>query len=156
MIKTDPNRKETGKILKNSADGVVAKREKTLASDRVADCFLRMSGKTAEVETVIFMVQGSAAEPYQVRFVNRGAGNISACCTCPAGQNRMYCKHRFGIFGGQRKGIVFGNESDVSTVQGWLPGSDIEAAMKEVQKAEDKWRRQNKPRASAGRLFPGQ
>ncbi len=69
-------------------------------------------------------------------FTNKGGGNVSAYCTCPAGQNGMYCKHRFGILSGQSDGIVSGNESDIPSVQAWLPGSDIDRAMDDVRKAE--------------------
>ncbi len=84
-----------------------------------------------------FLVQGSAAEPYVVVFVNRGDGNLSAHCTCPAGQNGQYCKHRFAILGGKTKGIVSGNEDDVAAVVDWLAGSDIESALEVLARAEE-------------------
>jgi hypothetical protein len=79
-----------------------------------------------------FLVQGSAATPYEVEFVKRSETNISAYCTCPAGQNGMYCKHRFSIIEGKTKGIVSDNLEDVQTVKSWLSGSDIEAAIERV------------------------
>lgn len=79
-----------------------------------------------------FKVQGSAAEPYDVVFIQRGLGNLSAYCSCPAGVNGQYCKHRFGILEGSVKGVVSGNESEVEVVASWLPGTDVEAAMKQV------------------------
>lgn len=33
---------------------------------------------------IVFAVKGSAAEPYEVRFVKRSETNLSAYCTCPA------------------------------------------------------------------------
>lgn len=85
---------------------------------------------------IVFLVKGSAAEPYQTEFVKRSDTNISAYCTCKAGQNGMYCKHRFGILEGKTKGIISDNLNDVEVVQSWLPGSDIETAMIEVKKLE--------------------
>lgn len=83
-----------------------------------------------------FEVQGSADEPYRVHFVRSEDGNLSAYCTCPAGENGQYCKHRFRILDGVTKDIVSGNEREVAVVAGWLPGSDVERAMEVVAQAE--------------------
>lgn len=83
-----------------------------------------------------FQIQGSAPSPYDVTFVNRGDGNLSAYCTCPAGENGQYCKHRFGILNGDTKAIVSGNEHEVRLVVEWLAGSDIEVALQELSLAE--------------------
>jgi len=86
---------------------------------------------------VIFLVQGSQSEPYKVTFKKDG-NNLSGFCTCPAGDNGQYCKHRFNILGGLTEGIVSGNEADVQLVAAWLPGTDVEAAMNAVMDAEEK------------------
>jgi uncharacterized Zn finger protein len=90
----------------------------------------------AEEETVIFEVQGSSPEPYKVTFVRRSAGNLSAYCTCPAGDNGQYCKHRFRILDGSTKGIVSANKDEVATITSWLPGTDIEDAIQEMRRLE--------------------
>jgi hypothetical protein len=82
-----------------------------------------------------FLVQGSASEPYKVTFKKSG-NNLSAYCTCPAGENGMYCKHRFNILGGSTKGVVSSNLPDVQVVTSWLLGTDIEAAIKAVKVLE--------------------
>jgi hypothetical protein len=87
---------------------------------------------------LIFYVQGSAAEPYIVSFKKIGE-NLLAYCTCPAGDNGQYCKHRFSILGGFTDGIVSGNESDVTVVTSWLSGTDVEIAMKNLVDAEEKF-----------------
>lgn len=46
------------------------------------------------MEDICFLVQGSAEEPYKVTFKKNGS-NLSAYCTCPAGENCQFCKHRF-------------------------------------------------------------
>lgn len=90
------------------------------------------------MDTIRFLVQGSSTEPYKVTFQKNG-NNLSAFCTCPAGDNGQYCKHRFSILGGFSDEIVSVNESDVQTVAAWLPGTDIEAAMNAVMNAEEKF-----------------
>lgn len=82
-----------------------------------------------------FLVQGSASEPYEVVF-RRDGSNLSAYCTCPAGTNGMYCKHRFAILKGLAKGVVSENASEVAEVAAWLPGTDVEAAMADVEALE--------------------
>ena len=88
------------------------------------------------MEELRFKVQGSASDPYDVTFRLHGT-NLSAYCTCPAGVNGQYCKHRFGIMAGQTKGIVSRNESDVAIVHDWVPGTDVEAAIQDLVAAED-------------------
>lgn len=82
-----------------------------------------------------FLVQGSAGNPYEVSFRREGS-NLSAYCTCPAGANGMYCKHRVAILNGMTQGVVSGNASEVGEVAGWLSGTDVEAAMDEVEALE--------------------
>lgn len=100
------------------------------------------------METREFLVQGSAPEPYKVTFRKVG-GNLSAYCTCPAGENGMYCKHRFSILEGSIKGIVSGNEADVEIVASWLAGTDVEVAMKAVKDLEKEEERIKKQLSAA-------
>jgi len=85
---------------------------------------------------IIFKVQGSAPAPYEVQFIKRSDGNLSAYCTCPAGENGLYCKHRFNILDGITKSIVSGNLKDIDIVRSWLRGSDVEAAIKKMHQLE--------------------
>lgn len=82
-----------------------------------------------------FLVQGSAAEPYLVTFLKDGT-NLSAYCTCPAGENGQYCKHRFGLLAGSRAGLQSGNEGDLTVLASWLPNTDLEAALSRLARAE--------------------
>lgn len=82
-----------------------------------------------------FLVKGSRPEPYHVTFTKDG-DNLNAFCTCPAGENGQYCKHRFSILAGSKKSILSDNANDVSVVQSWLPGSDLELAFSELAEAE--------------------
>ena len=81
------------------------------------------------MQELYFKVQGSAPEPYEVSFIRRAQNNLSAFCTCPAGEKGQYCKHRINILAGITTGIVSMNEADVKTVTSWLPGTDIERAI---------------------------
>ena len=87
-------------------------------------------------EKIEFLVQGSASEPYQVKFYKEN-DNLTAICNCPAGKNGQYCKHRFLILSNDSKGIVSDNLSDVKKVASWLKGSDVEKAMDELVKREE-------------------
>jgi hypothetical protein len=66
----------------------------------------------------------------------RMGSNVSAYCTCPAGVNGQYCKHRFGILAGSDANLIDHDPADVATVSSWLPGSDIETAWVEVKQLE--------------------
>jgi len=89
------------------------------------------------MESIEFLVQGSAPKPYEVSFSKEG-NNLTAHCTCPAGQVGQYCKHRFRILEGKTQGIVSGNESEAQIIKSWLVGTDVESAMIEVKKAESR------------------
>ena len=88
------------------------------------------------MDEIGFEVQGSASEPYRVTFVRRSPTNLSAYCSCPAGENGQYCKHRFAILDGAENGLVSSNASDIQIVQSWLPGTDVEAALLRVRELE--------------------
>ncbi|MDD3180602.1 MAG: hypothetical protein PHQ04_09650 [Opitutaceae bacterium] len=86
---------------------------------------------------ITFLVQGSAVEPYVVRFTKNGS-NLTAHCTCPAGVIGQYCKHRFRILKGDNEGIVSGNQEQVKEVASWLSGTDVETALHDVRSAEER------------------
>jgi uncharacterized Zn finger protein len=90
------------------------------------------------MEELAFEVQGSAPEPYGVVFVRRSPTKLSAYCSCPAGENGQYCKHRFAILDGIQKHIVSANVGDVKIVQSWLPGTDVEQALLKMRDLEKK------------------
>jgi hypothetical protein len=82
-----------------------------------------------------FFIQGSADEPYRIE-IRLEAGRIIALCSCPAGVNGQYCKHRIGILTGDAKICTDLDMAAVATVRGWLPGSALEAAMQAVAMGE--------------------
>ena len=87
------------------------------------------------METITISVQGSAEDPYSVEFRKEGR-NLTAYCTCPAGEVGQYCKHRFRILRGDLEGVVGDREADVKKVASWLAGTDVEAALAELARAE--------------------
>jgi uncharacterized Zn finger protein len=87
------------------------------------------------MDQIEFLVQGLAPEPYETTFTRSG-NNINAFCTCPAGENGQYCKHRFGILAGDSRAVVSANKDEVLIVQSWLPGSDLEEALMQMAEAE--------------------
>lgn len=92
------------------------------------------------METIKFLVQGSAKTPYELIFERDGT-QIAAFCTCPAGENGTACKHRLSIFSGLDTGIVSGNAEKVTEIVAWLPGSTLAADMAELDEAERNFER---------------
>jgi uncharacterized Zn finger protein len=105
--------------------------------------------KGSSADTFEFLVQGSAPQPYLVSFRRRDAKNISAYCTCPAGESGMACKHRVRIFRGLIEGIVSKNTADVTTVAGWLAGSDVDTALNTIDQLEKEAERIKKALSAA-------
>lgn len=87
------------------------------------------------MEELVFLVKGSSPDPYEVTFIKDG-DSLTAICTCPAGTYGNFCKHRISILDGKAKSISSDNADQVATVVGWLPGTDVEAALSELRDAE--------------------
>ena len=87
------------------------------------------------ISTLSFAVQGSAAQPYQVKFQEH-AGRVAASCTCPAGIFQDLCKHRIMILNGITKGIVSDNVAAVAQVQSWISGTGVATALAEMTSIE--------------------
>lgn len=104
------------------------------------------------MKELIFFVQGSAKEPYKVTFQKNGV-NLSAYCTCPAGDKGQYCKHRFNILGRISDGIVSGNSLEVEIAASWLPGTDVEAAINNVIDAEEQFEMAKRKLTEAKKLL---
>lgn len=83
-------------------------------------------------ERIQFLVQGSAAKPYEVTFVKTGK-ELAAFCTCQSGKSRLSCKHRLDILDGNPNNIVSGNPQEVAKVQNWLPNTSIQQELRNVK-----------------------
>lgn len=79
-------------------------------------------------ETVIFLIQGSAKEPYEVKFSKKDQ-KVIATCTCPAGRFSGYCKHRVSILTNKSNGIISNNIEDVQKISSWIANTEIENAL---------------------------
>lgn len=93
------------------------------------------------MEEIIFKVQGSKIEPYEVTFIKTSTNNLSAYCTCKAGKNGQNCKHRFSIFEGKQQNIISANIEDVKIISSWLVGTDIEIYMHAMRDLENEKKR---------------
>lgn len=87
------------------------------------------------MEELVFLVKGSSAAPYEVTFIKDG-NSLTALCTCPAGTYGNFCKHRIAILHGDTRSITSDNAAKAATVMVWLKGTDVEAALAELQAAE--------------------
>lgn len=83
-----------------------------------------------------FLVEGSKGDEYTVTF-RVDNGQLRAGCTCNAAENGMACKHRLWLLSGDDENLLSENIDDLDRVVALLPGTDLEAAMKEVRKLED-------------------
>jgi len=89
-------------------------------------------------EEMHFRVKGSEPEPYEVVFRIEGA-NLTAVCTCRAGQAGMHCKHRLSLLAGDGRAIVSDDgQAGLDKLVGWLKGTDVAGAMAELLEAETK------------------
>ncbi|MEW9625644.1 SWIM zinc finger family protein [Rhodanobacter geophilus] len=88
------------------------------------------------MERMEFTVQGSAAIPYRVTL-EKGGTNLNAYCTCAAGSNGQYCKHRFRILSGNPEGLVGPDPDGLRVAVDWLEGTDVESALRDLIAAED-------------------
>jgi hypothetical protein len=104
------------------------------------------------MEEIKFDVQGSAAAPYSVVFLKKSDVTFSASCSCPAGIFGKYCKHRFSILGGNKKGIVSDNLEQVELVQSWVKGTDVERALIQIKELDIKLAQIKKELAASKKL----
>ena len=87
------------------------------------------------MKEIQFLVQGSAPQPYTVRFVKE-EDRLSAYCTCPAGENGQCCKHRLSLLAGDGEAVVSENSYQLEVVTSWLRGTDLEKLLVELTEAE--------------------
>jgi uncharacterized Zn finger protein len=81
-----------------------------------------------------FVIEGSQGDQYQVTFEKQGE-TLHAFCTCQAGENGIYCKHRFGLMDGSTAHLLSGNTADVERLKAMMEGTPLEAACLRVTEA---------------------
>ena len=62
--------------------------------------------------------------------------NLTVLCTCSEAQAAHFCSHRFEVFEGDHANILNDHSDDIQTLNHWVNGSDIQAAMRELSKAK--------------------
>ncbi len=87
-----------------------------------------------------FLVKGSQAEPYSVKFLLDGSSLI-ATCSCQAGEMGVHCKHRLRILLGNPVGIVSNNFDDVEIVVEHLQKSTLNTTIKNFLDADTAYSR---------------
>ena len=104
------------------------------------------------MDNIVFYVKGRDPEAYKVTFIKKG-DNINALCNCRAGVNGLHCKHRLNILAGKDLNLVSENKEQISIVQSWLPGSDLELAFCDLAEAEHEMDLAKKKVAKAKKLI---
>lgn len=87
------------------------------------------------MQRIDFLVVGSKGDEYHVTFEREG-DNMNAYCDCPAGDNGLYCKHRFALMEGDAKAVLSSNKADAARLADMMAGTDLEAAYKACQATE--------------------
>jgi len=71
-----------------------------------------------------FVIRGSKGDLYDVSF-DRSGDNLTATCTCRAGEMGMYCKHRFQLMDGDITNLISDNASAVNELPGLIADTDV-------------------------------
>ena len=72
-----------------------------------------------------FTVKGGSQPSYQV-IATRNGDNLRITCTCRAGQNGQYCKHRFALLEGDASILLSNNADDLEKLKSLFTGTDVE------------------------------
>lgn len=81
--------------------------------------------------TLTFNVSGSSDADYVVRFERKGSA-LLAFCTCQAGQNSQFCKHRIAILDGDVSNVTSSNASEASSLKDMLSDTPLAQALAEL------------------------
>jgi len=93
----------------------------------VARSFKSVPDLSADVldDVLCFSVRGSAGNIYEIT-ARRIAEKLRVSCTCQAGQNRIWCKHRTALLDGDVSNLLSDNVSDVKKLAEWADGVEVE------------------------------
>ncbi|WP_067096093.1 hypothetical protein [Marinomonas atlantica] len=92
------------------------------------------------MDTIEIQIQGSQPEPYQVEILKHTDHELEIACDCPAGKNGTHCKHRIEVLTGSYEDVIYDEATidQLKKLEGWIAGTKVEAALKEVITAEQK------------------
>ena len=85
--------------------------------------------------TYKFLIQGSTYEPYETIFYFDGK-NLNATCTCAAGNNGQYCKHRTELLKGEITKIVSTNKSEINNLLQAFKNSPLDLKLQQLKSEE--------------------
>jgi BRCA1 C Terminus (BRCT) domain len=76
-------------------------------------------------DALCFSVKGSTGNIYEIT-ARKAAGQLRMTCTCQAGQNRIWCKHRTELLDGDISNLLSDNVSDIKKLAEWAVGVEVE------------------------------
>lgn len=82
-----------------------------------------------------FEVTGSRGDPYQITF-EKISNTLRAFCSCKAGQNGQFCKHRESLMSGDVSNLISDNSDDVCRLHALMAETDINTAFNEFVAAK--------------------
>lgn len=82
-----------------------------------------------------FLIQGSTTEPYETTFYFDGK-NLNASCSCAAGNNGQYCKHRTELLKGEIAKIVSKNKSEITNLLQAFKNSPLDLKLQQLKSEE--------------------
>jgi DNA polymerase-3 subunit epsilon len=141
-----------------SVSGITAFSPKVLSIPELASDF--------SDEILSFSVRGSTGNTYEIT-ARKAPDKLRVSCTCQAGQNRIWCKHRTALFDGDVSNLLSGNVLDVKKLAEWANGMEVEprdelrrvsrsqSSSLGVRSGSNGYRRFDLPQASAGAPIAG-
>src|SRR6202035_3015986 len=75
-------------------------------------------------EALRFLVKGSTGNVYEIT-AQRTSSRLRMTCTCQAGRNHIWCKHRAALIDGDISNLVSGSISDIKKLSEWAIGVEI-------------------------------
>jgi DNA polymerase III subunit epsilon len=98
------------------------------------------SDRSSQAENVLhFVVEGSSGNEYEV-VASRNGANFRMTCSCEAGANGVFCKHRSALLNGSFDTLISGNRSDVEKLREMVAGTDAEGLFRDIEVLEDEQR----------------
>ncbi|HEX2526893.1 MAG TPA: SWIM zinc finger family protein [Geminicoccus sp.] len=83
-----------------------------------------------------FVVLGSKGDEYRIRF-DLDNGVLFTTCTCQAGPNGSYCKHRVSLLTGGVSDLASKNSHELALILPHLAGSRLKVALDEFTEAAE-------------------
>ncbi|MCB1533252.1 MAG: hypothetical protein KDJ44_00675 [Rhodoblastus sp.] len=83
-----------------------------------------------------FSVRSSSSDEIYSLLAKRTDRGVRFACSCPAGANGTYCKHRIGLIAGDIRKVVDPNENDIAALHEMVATSEIPAALDAVAAIE--------------------